>query len=115
MATIELLFHWGADIYESPLLHLVTQRKDRCTLQVIQFLLDHGASINALHYQDEVAGGPKTIGMGTPLHTAAYFGNDEVVRYLLQQGADRSIGGEYGKAIDVASIKGHTTTIEILQ
>jgi ankyrin repeat protein len=115
MATIELLFHWGADVNKSPLLHLLTQRKDRYTLQIIQFLLDHGASINALHYQDEVAGGPKTIGMGTPLHTAAYFGNDEVVRYLLQRGTDRSVRGRHGRAIDVAINKGHTTIIKVLQ
>jgi ankyrin repeat protein len=76
-------------------------------------LLDHGALINALHYQDEIVGGPKTVGMGTPLHTAAYFGNEEAVRHLLWKGADKSIGGRYGKAIDIARNKGRTIIVQI--
>jgi ankyrin repeat protein len=118
MSTIELLFHWGADIHSGQLLHFAAQRTDRCSLQVILFLLDHGAWINAVQYQNDPVGWAenKLLGMGTPLHVAAHFGNAEVVKLLLMHGADSSIRDSRSKtAIDIARDRGHSTVVQILQ
>ena len=61
-------------------LHLMAKRNDRAA---VQWLLDHGADVNARwnHWDAEV----------TPLHLAVLGGHAEIVRQLVQAGADPHI------------------------
>lgn len=64
----------------TPLLVAVTQNN----VELVQLLMDHGADLHA------------AVGYDTPLHRAAEFGADRVVRFLIEKGLDprgRSPGG----------------------
>ena len=72
----------------------------------VKSLLDAGS---ACHVNDGNAVGH------TPLHAAAYRGNDELVRLLLEHGADVSKVGEDGRTpLMMACMRGHADIIDIL-
>jgi ankyrin repeat protein len=108
MSTLKVLFEWGADIQSGNMLHWAAARKDAYRLQVVHFLLDQGAFINAVqHYIPSER---------TPLHSATYSENEDVVEYLLMLGADASILNSHGKkAIDIAREKDNSMMVEILE
>lgn len=65
-------------------------------LQIVQFLMAHGALINALSPSET-----------TPLMMAIGSGNDELIKYLLDNGADLRMRNHEGyTAIDVAQLFG---------
>lgn len=65
-------------------------------LQIVQFLMAHGAMINALSPSET-----------TPLMMAIGSGNDELIKYLLDNGADLRMRNHEGyTAIDVAQLFG---------
>ncbi|BDX21518.1 hypothetical protein TUM22923_08390 [Polynucleobacter sp. TUM22923] len=67
-------------------------------LDVAQFLLSNGAKINALSQSET-----------TPLMMAVGSGNDNLIKYLLDQGADLRLRNHEGySAIDVAELFGKT-------
>ena len=57
-----------------------------CPLPVVQLLVEHGADIEAVDNSH-----------WTPLNNASYFGHINVVRYLLEKGADRDTTTTYGQ------------------
>lgn len=66
-------------------------------MDIVRALLDAGAPVNVPH-----------LGGGTPLHTAAFTGNAEVARLLLERGGDASLRTDDGKtAADIARERGH--------
>jgi len=74
--------------------------------RTVKALLDLGADVNARAHDG-----------GTALMLAASCGDEEIVRLLLNKGAD--VSGHYvatGKtAADLAAEKGHTAIIELLK
>jgi len=67
-------------------------------MSLVRMLLDAGAPVNAPH-----------LGGGTPLHSAAYSGDLDVIRTLLSRGADTWRRTDDGKtASDIARERGHT-------
>ncbi|KAJ3816763.1 hypothetical protein F5880DRAFT_1512366, partial [Lentinula raphanica] len=53
--------------------------------------------------------------IGTPLHGAALQGNDDIVKFLIDYGADiNAKGGHYGTAIEAAALYNHERVIEHL-
>jgi ankyrin repeat protein len=65
-------------------------------LQIVQFLMAHGAKVNALSPSET-----------TPLMMAVGSNNDELIKYLLDNGADLSLRNHEGyTAIDVAQLFG---------
>lgn len=59
-------------------------------MDVVRRAIEHGAPINKVKYEDEpkVFWEREPFGLGTPLHRAAEFGRVEIVKYLLEQGAN---------------------------
>ncbi len=73
-------------------------------MPILQMLVERGADVNA--------GAGKT----TALHAAAGSGRPEMVRYLLEQGADFMATNYEGKTVlDVAEDTGHQGIIDMLQ
>jgi ankyrin repeat protein len=72
---------------------------------IAQLLIEHGADVNARQAQGY-----------TPLHYAATYGLESIIRSLLQRSADKTIRNADGKtAFDLAVEKGHTAVAELLK
>ena len=85
----ELLIKHGAYVHirgDPPLCHAVRFLDDSSRVNAVQFLLQHGAQVNA---GDE--------GLMTPLHSSAQMGCHEVARILLEHGADTSLRTDFGQ------------------
>lgn len=76
---------------------------------IVNLLILHGADINAK------CEGKWRPGFN-PLHVAAYFGRETVVKTLLQNGADQTAQNDNGQTpYEVAIARGHQKTAELLK
>ncbi|XP_065839635.1 serine/threonine-protein phosphatase 6 regulatory ankyrin repeat subunit B-like [Oscarella lobularis] len=106
--------------------------------RLVQHLLDNGAGVNgcnprtkstALHYAASrghtaccrvlVEWGANVnafdADMNMPLHLAAQYGNIDVVRLLLRNGAERELATSYGvTALQLAKSNGHSECVKLL-
>lgn len=91
---IRLLFGHGGSVERGPLFHHAATRKMPDRIDVVAFLLDHGAPINAIKYQNRESNYNQRciLGLGTALHRAADQANVGLVKYLLSRGADPILG-----------------------
>ena len=98
---IKTLFAHGGSIHKGQLLHFATGRKLPDRLEVVTFLVDKGAPINDVMYQhDQPSTDLQSVaGLGTPLHGAAADGHLDVVRFLVEKGADLSILDSCGESV----------------
>ncbi|KZF22306.1 ankyrin [Xylona heveae TC161] len=87
---IALLFEHGGSIDHGQLLHYAVRRDLKDCIDVLAFVLDRGAPINQIMYENSPASYElqKPFGIGTPLHEAARLGKLDVVDLLLARGAD---------------------------
>lgn len=117
-SVIELLFNNGGDASRGELLQSVMRRTTPDQIDVITFLLERGAVVNKIMYQD-YAGMYYEMAfakLGTPLHTAAELGLTDVVALLVERDADPSIEDCRGlTAIDRAEQSGHPNVAEFLR
>jgi len=86
--TIELLIKVGADInavddYGNSILHIAAAN----SLDSVKFLINHGANINILNPHDN----------RNVLVSAVEYIKEDIVKYLLEQGADVNTKDQYGK------------------
>ncbi|KAL8838113.1 MAG: hypothetical protein Q9170_002254 [Blastenia crenularia] len=122
MDIIELLFNHGGphSIDHGQLLHHAVQRDKTDRLQVLEFLFTKGArrDIDQLKYHDR----PDCfemenliIGCGTPLHEAARLGKQDIVEFLVANGANFSMrDGKGFLAVDRARQEGQSKVVEYL-
>jgi len=88
--TIEYLFQRGADPLYGELLQWAVIRNKPDGLDVVRQIVEKGAPIDEIKYAND----PKSyylrkpFGLGTPLHRAAEDGKVDIVKYLLEMGAD---------------------------
>jgi ankyrin repeat protein len=71
---------------------------------VIEILIKNGADVNAIDSHEH-----------TPIQAAAFEGNLDITRLLLDNGADLSRKAGFGSAISIAEEKGHHKFIKILK
>lgn len=110
LGLIDYLFNHGADAQHGELLQYAVLRDTPDALDAVQRAVEHGASVNKVKYENDpkVFQERKPFGLGTPLHSAAEFGKIEIVKYLLEQGADPLKLDSRGKKPRYwAEIKGH--------
>ncbi|CAG8885948.1 unnamed protein product [Penicillium egyptiacum] len=92
ISTIRLMLSCGGDVKKGQLLHHAIDRQPD-VIEVLQLLIEGGATINATMYQDDYSSWRLFYFMplGTALHKAAELGKVGVVRYLITKGADMRI------------------------
>jgi ankyrin repeat protein len=73
-------------------------------LDVVRYLLDEGANVNAR----ESSG-------STPLAEAAYYGHVDVIKELLLRGADINAIGETSTALDIALNRKNTSAADLIK
>ncbi|KAJ7874624.1 ankyrin repeat-containing domain protein, partial [Mycena leptocephala] len=84
------------------LLQLASQRED---IELVKATLAYSAAV-------DIRGGKYE----TALQTASYSGNHQIVKLLLEKGADLNAqaGGEYRMALQAASLRAHVETVALL-
>lgn len=103
------MFDHGGSIEHGQLLHFTAIRGLPDCIDVLSYLLDKGAPINSVMYENSVDSyeQEKFSGLGTPLHSAAATGRLEMVDMLLSSGADPLTKNSRGKlAIEEAEYHG---------
>lgn len=91
ISIIEMMLRRGGDVTKGQLLQYTIFRATD-TNGVLSLLVEQGASLNAAMHQDE-----RTLrrfwpmSLGAPLHIAAELGKVDIIRHLLNLGADASV------------------------
>jgi Ankyrin repeats (3 copies) len=117
-STIKILFDRGGSVEHGQLLHWAVLREPPDCLEVIDFLLDKGAPINDVMYQHRLKDyfQMRPFGLDTPLHSTANEGRLDVVKHLLEKGADPLVKDARGEpAMEWAEFEGHSAVVELLR
>ena len=116
VSVIRLMLSRGGDAQRGQLLHHAIERPSD-TIEVLRLLVEQGAPINSTVYEDYPSWALfHFMGLGTALHKAAELGNVDAVRYLIGEGADRSIKDTNGRtAIELAQMLNQRQVIEALE
>ena len=119
-SAILALFNREGAIQHGQLLHHAAQRELSDRFEVLTFLLEKGGSesINKIMYQDSLEEYLQNMyaGIGTPLQLAAGEGLLDLVKLLVDKGADPLIKDPRGKlAIDWALERTHADVADFLR
>ena len=112
------MFDHGGSIEHGQLLHFAAIRGLPDRLDVLIYVLDKGAPINSLMYENSADSyeQERFSGLGTPLHSAASTGCLAMVDMLLSRGADPSIKNSCGKlAVEEAEYYGWSDVTDRLR
>jgi ankyrin repeat protein len=84
--------------------------------RTVVYLLDEGADINEIPENPSISQNQRDRGVKNPLCNAAYRGEHEAVRLLLELGADTAIRDTLGRsALDLAEMESHGLCVSILK
>ncbi|KAL8739683.1 MAG: hypothetical protein Q9190_007539 [Brigantiaea leucoxantha] len=102
LETVRLLLDHGATIRpESGAMHAAAQGDAPNRIPIMAYLLERGADINGIAVDYPAPSEAMRSGRkGTPLHTAAKWGNDEAKAWLLEHGADAEAKNDLGETPD---------------
>ena len=99
LPTIDLLLRRGGDVRIGQLVHNAIYRESD-TLKVVETLVDRGASLDSLMYQDhQYSWNMFPFMRETPLHTAVALKSDDIIRYLIHKGANVKIENYRGQTV----------------
>lgn len=118
LANIELLLTEGADVNKGKPVHYVIDR-EKDVIPVLQLLLDHGAPVNTPLYDRKQDYNSWRLyyfrNLGSPLHLAACAGKTDIVKFLLNNGADTASQDNHGRTPGQCAAKyQHWDTLEII-
>ena len=112
---VMVLLDHGAMVSNTNALHMAvrsTSRSRRSRRDMVEFLLDAGVDIDAIEH---AGNWPFSPNYGTALHVAASCGHEDLVRLLLERGADTSIQNlSYRTACEAAKMAGHSRIVMLL-
>lgn len=117
ISVIQSMLSHGGDVHRGELLHHVMERESE-VVEVAKVLVDRGAPINAVMYQNHDPSWALfgVMGPGTPLHRAVELGKLDAVCYLVSAGADQTIRDGKGRtAMERAQALGRSEVIQALQ
>ncbi|KAJ5223645.1 hypothetical protein N7468_008187 [Penicillium chermesinum] len=117
LSIVKLLLDRGGDVHKGQLLHHAVERQTDI-IEVLGILLERGAPLNSKMYENHYPSWRLYyfMGLGTALHKAAELGKADVVRYLVDQGADVGIKDATNRsAMDWAALNNHQEIVELLQ
>ncbi|KIW22029.1 uncharacterized protein PV07_12569 [Cladophialophora immunda] len=99
---IQYLFDAGASVKFGQPLHYAVQR--RRSKEILELIIQKGASVNAVMFQDDPVSFLhfECLGLGTPLHEAARSKNKDLIKFLLEKGADPTIKDTRGRLPEVS-------------
>ncbi|KAL9038314.1 MAG: hypothetical protein Q9180_003213 [Flavoplaca navasiana] len=99
LETVKLLLNNGATIKpNSAALHAAAQGDAPDRIPIMAYLVENGADINGLSADIITAPEARRSGrMGTPLHTAFKWANEEAKTWLLEHGADPDAKNQLGE------------------
>ena len=115
LQTIQFLHAHGGTLSEC--LHYAAESRCEDRLAVMEYLLDEGADVHAIHWSSHKPSYDRWIffGLGTPLHHAAKSGFADRVELLLRRGSDAGVLDSNGKtALEVARERGFPKIVTIL-
>lgn len=64
---------------------------------MVAYLLDRGADVDEIPDNDDLFDYPQRLGLGNALCMAAGAGNTEVVKLLLERGANKQVRDAWGR------------------
>nr|POE54515.1 serine/threonine-protein phosphatase 6 regulatory ankyrin repeat subunit c [Quercus suber] len=90
LSVIELLFANGGNVKNGQLLHYAIWRDLDDRVAIVKYLLEKGTPVDAVMYNNEPNSylQREAFGLGSPLHDAAAIGDVDVLRLLIDRGAD---------------------------
>jgi ankyrin repeat protein len=113
-----LLFQYGGSIQQGQLLHYAAQRKSMDRLQVVNLILSKNPPIDEVKFQSTpgIYTMYAAFGLGTPISYATREGHLDVVKRLVEKGADPHIVDSRGQLpVDAAKSRGHMDVVTYLQ
>lgn len=82
---------------------------------VVAYLLDRGADVDEIPDNEDLHDFPQQFGLGNALCMAARAGNTEVVKLLLERGANRQVKDTWGMSpLDLAMLNHHSDCEQLL-
>jgi ankyrin repeat protein len=97
--TTTLLLENGGDPTRGSVLHAAVRSPIPGRLEMLNFLIDHGAPVNAIEYERSrrYYEPLKSTGLGSALHAAVSFEKPDMAAALLRRGADRELRDTKGR------------------
>ncbi len=118
LSVIKMLVQHGGEIRSSNVVPSTAKGSKPGRLEVLEYFLDQGATVDDVEYQHDVSIFKKywRRSFGTALHHAARRGNEEMVKFLLERGANQEIKNSMNKtALELAEEGGYENIVSILR
>lgn len=115
----------GAPVARASYSHALGSKPDR--VEVVRFLLDQGYSVDAFYRCQKASSGDvcedMVMGSQNALHFAIWSGKEDMLRLLLERGANRTLPvrsvmkteGKTLSPVELATKYGHTNLVALLQ
>ncbi|KAL9104756.1 MAG: hypothetical protein Q9187_008864 [Circinaria calcarea] len=113
---IKLLVSHGGDVRRTGALHGAATGGRPGRVEVLAYLLDCGAPIDAIDREDHKSFHySSTMGLGTALHCAAQCGHKDEAAFLLERGADRDAKDTRGRTpLELAEMYQREEVVKLL-